>query len=126
MEVRFYTVLSTYQAGSLQHAPAESLMKKAGRAMSAMKVQSPQKSDDVTGVCSLPAIGILGLDSPGGSELLREVHSWPAFEQDAVTNLGIRLRPCYCLHWVILSLALAVAARVLISSRRPIWTPALI
>ena len=43
--------------------------------MSVMKVQSPQKSDDVTGVSSLPAIGILGLHSPGGSEFLREVHS---------------------------------------------------
>jgi hypothetical protein len=75
MIVHFYTVLSNQQVGSLQHAPAESLTKKAGRAMSAMKVQSPQKSDDVTGVSSLPAISILGLDSPGRSEFLREVHT---------------------------------------------------
>ena len=54
---------------------AEGLAKKAGRAMRAMKVQSPQKSDDVTGVCSLPAIGILGVHSPGGVELPGELAS---------------------------------------------------
>jgi hypothetical protein len=68
--------------------------------MSTVKVQFPQKSNNVAGVSSLPAIRILGLDFPGRSEPLREVHSRPAFEQDAVTNLGIRIRLCYCLHWV--------------------------
>ena len=62
--------------------------------MRAMKVQFPQKSDDVTGVSSLPAGSILALHSPGGSEPLREVNSRPAFQQDAVTNLGIRFRVC--------------------------------
>jgi hypothetical protein len=62
--------------------------------MSTVKVQFPQKADDVTGVSSLPAIGILGLDFPGCSESLREVDSTPAFEQDGVTNLGIRFRVC--------------------------------